>query len=598
METYEKYGIRVPQNKITGEVYTLCPECSHTRKKKSDKCLSVNLDKKVWHCHHCDWKGFLKAERIQPKVYVRPVWKNKTELSERLVKWFEARGIKQETLNAMKISEGMEWMPQHQKEINTVQFNYFYEGELINVKYRDGNKNFKLHKDSELIFYNLDAVLKYDKIIIVEGEMDALTLVQCGIENVLSVPNGANPKNNNLEYLENCYDLFNHVTEIIIATDNDAPGRKLRDEMAHRFGLERCRYWESDVYKDMNELMISEGAVAVRNAIMSAKNFPLEGAFTIADIDLDIDDMYANGLDMGTPTGMGKFDNHLRFVKGYITTVTGIPGHGKSDFVDQICLKLLINAGWKTAFYSPENKPTQLHFSKLARKLTGKPWFGNGKITPSELASVKNYLNEKFWFVKPEKDFTLDTILSHVKQLRRQKGIDMFVIDAWNKLEHKYGENESKYIGESLDKLAMFCEHENIHCILVAHPRKMPKEKDGYFVVPNLYDINGSANFYNKTDNGFCVYRNTVEGQECSEIYIQKVKFSHWGDRGMVSYQYDIHSGRFQDPINPDYRSWIDSSASQPKIDFEVKSERPIVPNREEFTQVFDNFEPLEDDPF
>jgi hypothetical protein len=66
----------------------------------------------------------------------------------------------------------------------------------------------------------------------------------------------------------------------------------------------------------------------------------------------------------------------------------------------------------------------------------------------------------------------------------------------------------------------------------------------------------------------------------------------------MVSYQYDIHSGRFQDPINPDYRSWIDSSASQPKIDFEVKSERPIVPNREEFTQVFDNFEPLEDDPF
>jgi twinkle protein len=588
METYEKYGIDIPNGKTAGQIYTLCPECSHTRKKNKDKCLSVNLEKRIWHCNHCDWKGFLKAEKVEMKVYVKPVWKNKTELSDNLVKWFEGRGIKQETLKSERVTEGLEYMPQIQKQRNTIQFNYFFEDELINVKYRDGKKNFKMHKDSELIFYRLDVVRNHSKVILVEGEMDALTLVQCGFDNVMSVPNGGNPKNNNLEYLDNCYELFNHVEEIIIATDNDAPGRKLRDDLAHRLGIERCKFLESDKWKDLNDLMISEGAVAVLNAIKEAKAFPLEGVFTIADIDLDIDDMYINGLDTGVETGMGKFDEHIRFVKGYITTVTGIPGHGKSDFVDQICLKLLIKAGWKTAFYSPENKPTQLHFSKLARKLTGKNWFGNNNIFPSELKVVKNFLNEKFWFIKPEKDFTLDTILSHVKQLKRQKGIDVFVIDAWNKLEHKYGSDETKYIGESLDKLALFCEHEQIHCILVAHPRKMGKEKDGVMSIPNLYDISGSANFFNKSDNGLCVYRNFIEGQEGTEVHIQKVKFAHWGQIGAVRFQYDGRSGRFQDPLFPDLQPWVVSSETQSRMEI------PANENNVEF----DSFQIRDDEPF
>jgi len=541
---YRDFNIEVNTPKTTGEYQTTCPQCSADRKKKKDKCLSVNLDKNTWFCHHCGWKGGL-INKIEEVNYIKPEWKNNTNLSENVVKWFEEkRNINQKTLIDFKITEGLEYMPQVSKEVNTIQFNYFRGEELVNVKYRTGNKHFKLHKGSELIFYNLNSLGENKEIIICEGEIDAITFHQCGFKNVVSVPNGANINTNNFQYLDNCINLFDDVEIIILATDNDIAGRKLRHDLAERFGVERCKYIEFNEYKDANELFIHKGMIGISDSLKSLKSFPLEGVFTIEDFDNEINDLYENGLDRGVKTGIFDLDEHIRFVKGYITTITGIPGHGKSDYVDQIAICLFNSNKWKFAFYSPENKPTKLHFSKMARKIVGRNWFGQNRITVGELNEVKKRLNNNFWFVKPEKDFTLDSILKHVKSLKKMYGIDAFVIDAWNKLEHKYGQSETKYIGESLDKLGMFCEENNLHCFLVAHPRKMQKNKDNnQYAVPELYDISGSSNFYNKTDNGISIYRNFETGQ--TEVYIQKVKFSHWGKTGCIFHTYDLDSGRF-----------------------------------------------------
>ena len=575
---YRDFNIDIRSSKTSGEVQCLCPQCSHTRKKKTDKCLSVNLDKQSWFCHHCGWKGKL-LEKIEKIEYIKPEWKNNTNLSENVVKWFESRKISQKTLSEFKITEGLEWMPQVNKEVNTIQFNYFRSDQLVNVKYRSGAKHFKLHKGSELIFYNLDCVINQTKLIICEGEIDALSFAECGYKNVVSVPNGANINTNNLQYLDNCIEFLENIETFLIAVDNDIAGRKLRSELAERLGIDKCKYIEFDEFKDCNDLLKAKGKIGVDNCFNNAKDFPLEGIFTIEDIDVEINDMYQNGLDNGLETGMSNFDEHLRFAKSYITTITGIPGHGKSDFLDQIALKLNINHGWKFAFYSPENKPTRLHVSKLARKIVGKKWFGENRITVSELEEVKSFLNGKFWFIKPEKDFTLESILKSVKVLKKTKGIDCFVIDAWNKLEHKYGQSETKYIGESLDKIAVFCEENNVHCFLVAHPTKQPKNKEnGLFEIPNLYSIAGSANFYNKTDNGICVYRNYETNE--TEIYIQKVKFSHWGKIGRCLFKYDLDSGRFLDSnLEIDTKNWI---KQYPK-----NYEMPII-EFDEISTVFD----------
>ena len=44
MKTFKDFNIDVG-NKTTGKIKTQCPKCSHTRKNKRDKCLSVDFRK-------------------------------------------------------------------------------------------------------------------------------------------------------------------------------------------------------------------------------------------------------------------------------------------------------------------------------------------------------------------------------------------------------------------------------------------------------------------------------------------------------------------------------------------------------------------------
>lgn len=537
----------------------------------------------------------------QEKLYVRPDFKNHTELSDATVKWFkDKRGISQPTLITMKVTDSKRWGPEVKKkkkdpngneiiktivekgERTFINFNYFRDGELINVKFRDGAKIMSMVKDAELIFYNLDSVKGAHTVYITEGEIDALTLIECGIQQpgigVVSVPNGANVKSNNMVYIDNCIELFEKVQKIIICTDNDIAGRKLREDLAMRFGKEeRCYYIDFKDKKDINDVLISYGAKGVRECVNAVKEFPLEGAFTISDFSDEIDDMYINGMDRGSALGMGAIDKLIRFVEGYITVVTGVPNHGKSDALDQIILKLMTKHGWKVGFYSPENRPTKLHFSKLARKLIGKNWFGDNKMSEMEKNAVKTYLEGKVWFIKPEKDFTIESILKHAKMLKMKKGINCFVVDAWNRLEHKFGKgtNETTYINETLLKIDGFCEANHMHCFLVVHPSKQAKDKKtGMIEVPNLYSLSGSAHFYNIIANGITIYRDFLKG--VTEWHVQKVKFSHWGTLGMVKFKYDNESGRYyEDSIidTPDRSNWITENQTQAKLDVVEQTE-------------------------
>ena len=262
------------KGRTEGQFKTTCPKCSEKRKKKKDLCLSVNIDEGIWNCHHCGWFGSIKKKQ-KHEEYVKPVWSNATSLSDKLVKWFSSRGIRQSTLMRNKITEGESFMPQIEKETNTIQFNYFRDEELVNIKFRDGNKNFKLIKGAEKILYGLDDIKDCDSIIIVEGEMDKLSYEEAGYTNCVSVPNGANIK---MDYLDACKEYFKNVKKIFISTDNDEKGIELEKELSRRLGRDRCyKVSYPDDCKDANDVLVKYSSIELEKYFLNAKAYPLEG---------------------------------------------------------------------------------------------------------------------------------------------------------------------------------------------------------------------------------------------------------------------------------------------------------------------------------
>ena len=540
--TFSDYGITIKRS--NGQTKTKCPKCSHERKKKSDPCLSVNVDEGIWNCHNCGWKGSLnKNNYMKEDVFVKPrVIERVSKYSDSMLNYFKNRGISEKTLLKNKVSEGKEYMPQTQSERNTIQFNYYRNNELINIKYRDGNKNFKLVKDAERILYGLDDIVGCDEVIIVEGEIDKLSFYEAGYKNCVSVPNGAS--NLELKYLK---DFPDNLKKVYIATDNDEPGRKLAEEISRRLGRDICYRVDFQDFKDANEVLVNDN---LERYIEKAKPYPLEGVIGVDSFDIDIDDLYNNGLQRGDTTGHRNFDRLFSFTTSQLTVITGVPTHGKSNWLEHVCIKLAAENGWNFGVFSPEHYPLQLHFSVLAEKFIGKSFRENTKferISKEELRYAKEFISKRFNWIRPDGDvFTIDAILSAAAGLVKRYGIKGLIIDPYNKIHAPLGsQSETQYINDFLTKLTIFKQKYDIHIFLVAHPRKMSKKENGLYDVPTLYDIAGSANFYNQVDNGITVYRNFETGN--SHVYVQKVKFRHIGEIGEATFQYNLQNGRYNE---------------------------------------------------
>ena len=557
--------MRIDYNKLkelgivdNGKKKQFCPECHANRTNKADKSLSVDWEKCIAHCHYCGKSFFFgKTEKIyhapkavQPpkqeaKEYRKPGrLANEEPLDENMRNWFEQRGIPAEVAETEGIFKTSRKMPQTGNIEKCIVFPYFVNEELVNRKYRDGAKHFMLEANAQLVPWRIDHILHTSECIVTEGEMDALSFIVAGYDNVISVPNGAQK---NLTYLDEFIEThFENKSRIYIAADTDAKGLELRAELVRRFGEEKCRivtYGEG--CKDANELLMNQGAEALKKAIAEAQEVPLEGIFTADDVREELEMLFEKGLQKGAVLGMGELDDLLSVEVGRLLVVTGIPGDGKSEFLDEVAVHLSLNYDWRCAWFSPENFPVTLHHPKLIEKLIGKR-FLKGIMKPMEFDAAVGYLSRNFFDILPEEGYRVDTILEKAEALVRRKGIRVFILDPYNCLEHQIptGQSETQYISEFLEKLRSFARRKQVLVILAAHPVKMKKDPiSGKYPVPTMYDISGSAAFFNKADFGLAIERDRAQG--VTRVHVQKVKFRHLGQPGVASFQYNTHCGRF-----------------------------------------------------
>lgn len=541
IDKYNVYNIKEGAHKST------CPKCSHTRSEKnqSEKCASVDWERGLLYCHHCEETLQLheyKRKKNNNVEYVKPT----AELTyptppKKVLEYFESRGISKETLEALKVTYGTEYMPQENKEVGCIKFNYFMGGELINIQFRDAKKNFKMFKGAELVFYNIDSIVGFDTAIITEGQIDALSMHEAGYKNVVSVPNGAS---RNLDYLDNCIDYFEDKEKIILAVDNDEKGELLRSELIRRLGAEVCYLVDFKDCKDANEVLTKYGADTLRDIIDNPSPVPLENVYTLKDHMGDVIDFFENGFKEGYTVGLPNLDEIFSTYTSQSIIVTGIRSHGKSDFIDMMTMGYNKRYGFKVAYASPENKPDWIHSSKLIRKaFRGLP--DKGDIGSERWSEAVSYINENFYYIDADV-YYLEDVLEKGAELVKRKGIRVLVAEPFNKIGMRSMKREEDgYVLEYLNKVEAFCKKYDVITILAAHPIKMfPDQSTGEYPIPTLDHIRGSE-WGDAAYHAIAVHRNYQE--KTTTVKVLKQKFQHLGQNGAeCKFTWDEDSGLFK----------------------------------------------------
>jgi len=521
----------------------LCPQCSNQRKNKSDKCLSVTFgnDSVVYKCHNCGFSGGIsyrdKNAKQAEKIYKRPKMPQVLPEKEKVYQYFEGRGISRKTLDKFQISyTGTE-----------IIFPYYKDGELVNLKYRDGKKKFRQESETEKTFYGMDLITDFKQLVICEGEIDVLSFAEAGIEAV-SVPQGASEIK--LDCIENCFDWLQKFETYVIAVDNDISGDKLKLNLINRLDKTKCKTVNYRQYKDANEVLTA--GENLQEIVKNSEYIAPDGIITFYDCIDEILDFKENGYTKGYSTGWAGIDEKFTIKTSYLMVVTGYPSRGKSTFVDNLLLNLSENYGLKHLMASFETTNAR-HFDVLAKMHTGKK---TNTLDNDEFLNTLDFISEHFYRIQMSKTWNIDEIIDECKLAIRKYGIKTLVIDPYNRLEGTYVEREDKFIATMLSKLAMLCKQLDILVIFIAHPKTPDSEK-----VPTLYNISGGANWYNMCDYGLVIHRerNQKNGEleNYPEIHIGKIKDYNIGDPagGIVELEYRKDKHRIFDK-NPLSTNW------------------------------------------
>ncbi|XP_040380894.1 twinkle homolog protein, chloroplastic/mitochondrial [Oryza brachyantha] len=597
IEKLKKEGINPNKWKLGTQQRMICPMCNGGSTEEQSLSVFIRMDGKdaVWQCFrsNCGWKGNVKPDGVskisqakngtecetdqdgEANLPVNKVYRKICEedlhlepLCDELVTYFSERMISPETLRRNSV------MQRNWSNKIVIAFTYRRDGVLVGCKYREVSKKFSQEANTEKILYGLDDIKRARDIIIVEGEIDKLSMEEAGYRNCVSVPDGAPPQvssklpdkeqDKKYQYLWNCKDYLDSASRIILATDADHPGQALAEELARRLGKERC--WrvnwpkknETDICKDANEVLMFLGPQALKKVIDNAELYPIRGLFSFKDFFPEIDNYYLGirGDELGVPTGWNSMDELYKVVPGELTVVTGVPNSGKSEWIDALLCNINDQVGWKFVLCSMENKVRE-HARKLLEKRIKKPFFdarygGSAeRMSIEEFEEGKQWLNETFHLIRCEDDClpSINWVLELAKAAVLRYGVRGLVIDPYNELDHQRPSNqtETEYVSQMLTKIKRFAQHHSCHVWFVAHPRQLHNWNGG---PPNMYDISGSAHFINKCDNGIVIHRNRDPNSgpvDVVQVCVRKVRNKVIGQIGDAFLSYDRVSGEFRD---------------------------------------------------
>jgi twinkle protein len=554
----------VEQTRFNDQARVVCPFCGPDRRKSNSKDMTLSRKDDgavVYFCHHCDAQGSVQPKRrIQLAAVPQPKIVSNA-LSQHHYEWLAKRGISKYTADKAKLFSADKWFARLNKTADCIGFPYYRDGALVAAKYRSfPEKDFTQDSGGAHDFFGIDQVDKGKPLVIVEGEIDALTLMEAGIENAVSVPSGAPIKvadgkvlpseDKKFAYVWNAREIIDAVPYVVLATDQDGPGQALAEELARRIGKEKCRVAKFDA-KDLNDIFLDptrQGADSVKEVIEKAQPYPVSGLSDAGTYEDRINDLFNKGTGKGFSTGYSSVDSIYTVAPGQLTVVTGYPSSGKSNFIDQVMVNLARANDWKFAVCSFENQP-EIHITRLMEIYTQKRFFeGKERMTQHERDTAFAWVKEHFLFIdsQGEEPNTLDSILDRARVAVKRMGVRGLIIDPYNYIDlNRDNATETEAISNMLTRVQKFCKAHDVHTFFIAHPSKINRagvEQPR----PDGMSISGSMAWWAKTDNGITVHRQ----EQWVEIAVWKCRYRWVGTQGETSLLYNKTAGTYSENLD------------------------------------------------
>jgi twinkle protein len=537
-----------------------CPDCSYERKKTNEKDLVIHEKSDGWtyYCHHCMSSGFVPFQktnyRKSERANVIPIRTlDTTKLQTQHYDFLKTRGISERIADEMKLFPAEKFFQRLEKKTDAIGFPYFRNGQFVSAKYRSiESKDFTQDAGGAQDFFGIDKIDLSLPVIIVEGEIDALTLLECGLKNVLSVPSGAPMKvsdgkvdaseDKKFAFVWNAVDVLNQVPYVTIATDTDTAGQALAEELARRIGKDKCRIAHFE-YKDLNEAFLAKGKDVVLEIIEKAEPYPVAGLSSASKFADRLNDLWGKGTGKGLSTGYSNVDEIYTVAQGQLTIVTGYPSCGKSNFVDQLMINLAKAHDWKFGLCSFENQP-EIHISRLMEIYKEKRFFdGTNRMTDVDKDDAFKFVEDHFLFLDSEgaEPATIDSILERAKIAVVRMGIRGLVIDPYNYIENKGGQAEHEFISGMLTRIQAFAKAYGVHIWFVAHPSKITRSGMD-LPRPDGMAISGSMAWWAKADCGITIHRTKDHGVE---LAVWKCRYRWIGTQGETTLGYNKVTGTY-----------------------------------------------------
>lgn len=459
-------------------------------------------------------------------------------LGQKEIAYFENRGISQETLKKARVL----------KSSKTGDLLFFLtagqdtknKAKIVGVKTRSLDKVIKCIPGSQsfLLFWEL-IPKKYESVIITEGEIDALSLMEAGIENVCSIPFGVS----NIDWVDNQREWLETKKEVILWFDNDEAGRNGVEKAINRLKLIKglkISVVNNKFWKDANEVLVNEGINSIIESIEECKEKNDTGVTDITQIarfDLNSIERFL--------TGVKGLDLMLRgFKETEAIVIAGDNASGKTTFVGQVVLNAI-----------EQNKKVFMYNGELSDKLVKEWIYGQSRTKKDFYLYQDNLTLQKDWRLKDEVYLQLDErlknkiyvntelkksdgdlLLKKMQDVYDKHNCFVYVIDNLSTLTFDNNKQRHDQLSDFVSSLKDFAKLNKV-CVLIINHIVKTKDKD-------KGAIRGGTGVTDMADTVLMIERE--EDESCIKIFKNRV----FGIVGKLKTQYSESNKRIVDDQN------------------------------------------------